>query len=270
MLALLCLGACTEFEPGDDVLQSEDQQLLDGEPAAGEDWGCVDPGALGAEDLEVVTAADEGARLVQPLQFLTLGRGLVPPNGRVRVCSRADVDCLAPIAEGYELSADGWVNLELRAGFNGYLEVTADGVLPTMVFLGGPLRRARPANYPVALVERQILPGVSGATGTVQNDTSGLLALRVFDCQDTAGAGVSFDQDKEDAGVPWYFVDGLPSSIAQRTGPEGLGGFINTPPGLTVIESKARDGQVITARRSVFVRADWMTALRMWVGEEAP
>jgi hypothetical protein len=116
-------------------------------------------------------------------------------------------------------------------------------------------------------VQRAILPGVSGATGTVQNDSSGLLVIRVFDCEDISASGVSFSQRQE--GVEWYYVDGLPSSLASETGSEGLGGFINTPPGVSTIETSGRSGEALASRKSVAVRADWMTALRMWIGEEA-
>jgi hypothetical protein len=254
VLVLPSLVGCTEFAPGDDVLTTSDGRLLDGDPAEGEDWRCVTPESVATIDADLVMPAQQSVRINQSFQFLTLGTGIVPASSSVRVCSRADVNCEQPLADGFTLDADGWVTLPLFVGFDGYVEIRAEGVLPTMLYVGEPLQRA-------------ILPGVSGATGTVQNDTSGLLVIRVFDCEDVSASGVSFSQRQE--GVEWYYVDGLPSSLANETGSEGLGGFINTPPGVSTIETFGRSGEPLASRKSVAVRADWMTALRMWIGEEA-
>jgi hypothetical protein len=269
VLALSSLVACTEFEPGDDVLTSTDGRLLDGPAPEGEDWSCVTEASVATIDADLVNVPQQSDRIMQSLQFLTLGTNLVPTGSDVRVCSRADVNCELPLAQGFSLDAEGWVTLPLYVGFDGYIEVRADGVLPTMLYIGEPLQRPRPSNYPVALVQRAILPGVSGATGTVQNDTTGLLVIRVFDCEDVSASGVSFSQQQEQAGVEWYYVDGLPSSVASETSNEGLGGFINTPPGVAAINTLGREGRPLASRKSVAVRADWMTALRMWIGEEA-
>lgn len=261
------LVACTEFEPGDDVLGGADNRLLDGEPPEGEDWRCVTSASIDAVDAALVTAADSTQRITQAIQFLNIGTGTVPPGALVRACGRADVDCAQPLTSDYPLTADGWVNIPLPVGFNGYLEIRAETILSTMLFLGEPLQRPRPSNYPVALVEKAILPGVSGATGTMQNDSTGLLTIRVFDCQDVSASGVSFSQQQ--AGVEWYYVDGLPSAEASETSSEGLGGFINTPPGVSIITTTGRAAQPLASSKRVAVRAGWMTGLRMWVGEEA-
>jgi hypothetical protein len=260
---------CTEFESGDDVLTTADSMLLGAAPAEGEDWRCVTPASVAPLDVALVTATAQNERINQSLRFLTLGTGLVPTGSELRICALADRDCEVPLAEGFELDAEGWVTLPLFRGFNGFIEVRAEGVLPAMVFLGAPLERPRPSNYPIALVERRILPGVSAAAGAVQNDTTGLLVVRVFDCQDVSASGVSFSQQEGAEGVRWYYLNSLPSAIATETGPEGLGGFMNTTPGVSIITTTGRAGQLLASSKSVSVRADWMTALRMWVGEEA-
>ena len=266
-LALPSIVACTEFAPGDDVLASDGQQLLDGEPPEGEDWRCVTSESVDAVDAALVTAAESSQRITQAIQFLNIATGTVPPEATVHACARADVACAAPLTMDYPLTAEGWVNIPLPVGFNGYLEIEAETILPTMLFLGEPLRRPRPSNYPVALIEHNILPGVSGATGTMQNSTTGLLTIRVFDCQDVSASGVKFAQQQD--AVEWYYVDGLPSSEATETSSEGLGGFINTPPGVTTITTTGRAGQQLASNKLVAVRAGWLTAVRMWIGEEA-
>jgi hypothetical protein len=265
-VAFVASVGCTEFAAGDDVLSEGESSLLSGPTPVGEDWSCVTPASVVDNDADLVMATQQSVRVMQSLQFLTLGTGIVPANSSLRVCAIADVNCEQPLADGFKLDAEGWVTLPLFQGFNGYIEVRADGVLPTMLYLGKPLQRPRPSDYPVALVQRAILPGVSGATGTMQTDTTGLLVIRVFDCQDVSASGVSFSQQQE--GVEWYYVGSLPSSAVDETGSEGLGGFINTPPGTSIISTSGRRGQSLASRKTVSVRADWMTALRMWVGEE--
>jgi hypothetical protein len=261
-------GGCTEFEPGDETLSTADNTLLGGEaPPAGEDWRCVTPESIDAIDADLVTATDPNSRITQPIQFLNLGSGTVPPGATVHACALADAECTEPLTTDYPLTAEGWVNIPLPFGFNGYLEIRGETIMPALLFLGEPLRRARPSMYPVAMVEKRILPGVSGLTGTMQTDTTGLLTIRVFDCQDISASGVSFSQQQP--GVEWYYVDGVPSAEVTETSSEGLGGFINTPPGVSIINTTGREGQTLASRKRVAVRAGWLTALRMWVGEEA-
>lgn len=268
-VALVALNsvACTGFEPGDDVLENDGQQLLDGDPPEGEDWRCVSSESIDATDAALIMPSDPTMRITQAIQLLNIRGGTVPEGATAHACARADVACEEPLTADYPLSAEGWVNIPLPVGFNGYLEVEAESIMPTMVFLGEPLRRPRPANYPVALVEKVILPGLSGATGTMQNDSTGLLTIRVFDCQGVSASGVSFSQQEQ--AVEWYYVDGFPSAEATETSSEGLGGFINTPPGVATIATTGRAGQQLASDKLVAVRAGWLTVVRMWIGEEA-
>lgn len=272
-LPLLASVACTQFEPGDDVLLNSNvdslmgTQSADEEPAEGEDFECVTPESLEPVDAQLVMPTAGTPVVMQRLQFLTLGPGVPPAGALVHACALPDVDCRAPLTDDYTLDAEGWVELPLYEGFNGYIELRGDTVMPTLVFLGKPLERPRSTAYPIAIVESAILPGLSGATGTMQTATEGLLTIRVFDCDDRSASGVRYSYEPA-AGVPWYYVDGLPSSAAQETGVEGLGGVINNPPGVTQINIAARDGRQIAARKRVAVRPGWMTAVRVWIADE--
>jgi hypothetical protein len=66
------------------------------------------------------------------------------------------------------------------------------------------------------------------------------------------------------AGVPWYFVDGLPSSMAVETGESGLGGFLNVDAGVAVLTTELRGVGQIGAEQSVLVRPGWITGLRFF------
>jgi hypothetical protein len=255
----LALG-CTEFEPGSDEIATEmvtQQQLPDAAP--GQDWACLNDAA----PAPMLLRNPAGERLVQSLQILNLASGQVIPNVFVRACAQRDVDCTEPLTEQLSLDADGWVDVPLFEGFDGFLEVTGDSLMSTVLFYADPLTPGTEVDHtPLALVERSILPALSGATGTPQDVTLGLVVLRSFDCTGEPAPGVSFSIDQ--GGVAWYFVGGLPSSNAVATAAgSGLGGFINVPSGIAVVSAELPGAPVpIATPKSVFVRPGWMTALR--------
>jgi hypothetical protein len=252
--------ACTEFEPGSDEITSEmvSQQPLP-DAARGQDWRCLD----GAAPAPMLLRNPAGERLVQSLQILNLASGQVIPNVFVRACAQRDVDCTEPLTEQLRLDADGWVDVPLYEGFDGFLEVTGESLMSTVLFYADPLTPGTEVDQtPLALVETALLPALSGATGTVQDTSFGLVVLRSFDCRGDAAPGVTFSIDKP--GFPWYFVGGLPSSSAVATAPEsGLGGFINVAPGVAVVNAALPGSSVpIATPKSVLVRPGWMTAMR--------
>lgn len=262
MVALVCAEsiACTEFEPGTDELGPEmvTQQQFPA-PGPGRDWSCLSA----AEPPPMLLRDPAGERLVQSLQILNLATGQVIPNVSVRACSQRDVECTTPLTENIPLDAQGWVDVPLFEGFDGFLEVTGESLMPTVLFYADPLAPGSEVDHtPLALVELALLPALSGATGTPQELTRGLVVLRSFDCRGDAAPGVTFSIDKP--GVPWYFVGGLPSSTAVATAPEsGLGGFINVEPGIAVVNAALPGSPLpIAAAKSVLVRPGWMTAMR--------
>jgi hypothetical protein len=158
--------------------------------------------------------------------------------------------------------ADGWVDLPLYEGFDGYLEISGDLIVSTTLFYAAPLGRGtRNLQSPHGLVEKSVLPALSGATGTAQDANLGLVYLRAFDCTNAPAPGVEFSIDR--AGAPWYFVDGLPTSLAEQTAESGLGGFLNVAPGVSVVNAAiAATGAAIAPPKSVLVRGGWITGLR--------
>lgn len=225
----------------------------------GKDWSCLQ---VQRPPSPLVTIPAGASRLVQSLQVLSLANGEVPPNVRVRACPARDVDCANPLTDNISVDLRGWVDLPLYEGFDGFLEITGETVVSTLLFYSDPLRpNGQVDKTPLGLVEKDLLPGLSGATGTQQDPALGLVYLRAFDCQGVAAPGVTFSIDRP--GWRWYFVGALPSASAEETADTGLGGFINVAPGVAVVDARLpSENLAIATPKSVLVRANWMTGLR--------
>jgi hypothetical protein len=260
--AVWLLGmACTTFEPGTDELSDPMTIIEQQEPGRGRDWSCLRE----EEAPALLVNSPVGARpLVLSLQLTLLVGGGVPSGVRVRACATRDVECAVPLTSDVAIDARGWVDLPLYEGFDGFLEIRGDALVPTMLFYGDPLRVGTEVDTtPLGIVEQSLLPGLSQATGTLQDMALGLVYLRAFDCQRTAAPGVTFAIDREDV-TRWYFVGSLPSSTAEATGDTGLGGFINVRPGIAVVRAELPGSPVpIASPQSVLVRPGWMTGLRI-------
>ena len=132
VLALAAL-ACTEFEPGTDELTAGGEGPTDTSsgaltPAVGRDWTCL--GELRADPM-IARDNTNPARLVQSVQVLTLREGRVPPETVVRACAQRDLACDSPLTAQLPVDAQGWVDMPLFDGFDGYLEVTSPSTVPS-------------------------------------------------------------------------------------------------------------------------------------------
>lgn len=271
---------CTAFEAGSDVrVANSDGQLAGAQgtertvvqseqPQGGSsssDWSCLRP----ADELGALVTNPEAPRLIQSLQVVSLTTGAVLPGISVRACAQRDVDCVEPITPTMIPDADGWVDVPLYEGFDGYLEISGDVIVPTTLFYSNPLgMETRSDETPLGLVEKSVLPSLSAATGTAQDENLGLVYLRAFDCGGVEAPGIVFSIDRP--GVGWYFIDGLPTVSAEETAASGLGGFMNVPPGVAVVNAAiGASGTAIAPPKSVVVRRGWMAGLR-WVPKVSP
>jgi hypothetical protein len=262
------LGAgsgCTPFEPGTDELSAE-TAAAQGPVEVGHDWSCLRD-TRGPE--RIVPAPSGAQRIVQSLQVISITTGLVPPGATARACSQADTACISPVTPSVPVNPDGWVDLPVYEGFDGYIEIDAESIVPTLLFYAAPLTEAgRIDATPLALVEKNVLPNLSNATGMAQSMDLGLVYLRAFDCQAAPAPDVSFTLDRE--GWEWYFVGDLPSSTATATTESGLGGFINVAMGVAVVNAEILElGRSVTEPQSLLVRPGWMSGLR-FIPEPSP
>ncbi|HEU4578284.1 MAG TPA: hypothetical protein VFS67_08520 [Polyangiaceae bacterium] len=269
----LALG-CTPFEPGTDELPepSFGSSNAAGSSAAnttaidaltaepGHDWSCV--GALNLPPM-VARSTANAARLVQSIQILSLVTGAVPKDVSVRACAQRDLECNNPVSPSVPLDAQGYADLSLYDGFDGYLEIQGPEIVSTILFYQDALALdARRDTTPLGVVERDRLPMLTAAIGSQQEPQLGLVYLRAFDCQNEPAVGVRYRIDR--SSVPFYFVAGLPSGTSTETERSGLGGFINVPTGIAVVNAELSSGaKPIALPKSLLVRANWMTGLRI-------
>jgi hypothetical protein len=250
------LMACTAFEPGtDELLPEELTQSL--EP--GRDWTCLRDEA--APPPPYLSNPASARRVVQSVQFLNIVTGQAIPGISVRACSQRDVECDEQITAALPVGADGWIDMPLFEGFSGYLEITGESVVPTVLFYPNPITGVDVYATPVALVERSVLPALTRELGSPQSGESGLVVLRALDCQGEDALGIQYSIDK--SGSPWYFVGGLPTLRVSETAESGIGGFTNVEPGIAVVRATlASSARQVAEPTTVLVRPGWMTALR--------
>jgi hypothetical protein len=258
------LIACTAFEPGSDVLDVERGQSLPSAP--GESWGCLAAERSPAQPPSGPVFAGDGRRIVLSGRILDLSTGASYPGITVRACGISDIDCATPVIENVVGDAEGWVDIPLFEGFDGFLEVTSDDVLPSIFFLGDPIDDQPRNAYPWGIVARASVQPLINLVGVPQEAGRGFLAMRAFDCELDTAPGVSFTLEGE--GSPFYFIGGLPTGAASATDGVGLGGFSNVPAGLAVVDALTPDGTSIMGAESVVVRPGWVSTLFVQPPEE--
>ena len=263
------LASCVRFASELDVLDSERAGLDAPAAAAGMDWSCAPgqrgspvPGSPGTEEL-----AAPGSPLqlrVSAVDFVTAAP--VEPL-RVRACFRADVDCASPISDQVGPVEDGRSQVSADPGFNGYLEIEAEGMLPTLLFFSAawsPQLLAQVERTPVRLLPLPSLQAL-GNTAHVQLDPAGgVLGIYAYDCAGRAAPGVRLELDA--GAVPYAFVDELPVANQDVTGEQGLAGFVNVPPGVVVVSSFAQGQATAVSVESLLVRSGWLSSMSLLPG----
>ena len=249
VLAPLALG-CTEYEPASDSLPEGTISEL------GPEWSCLN---RPAEPSSVPTFSGTAPRVVFSIQVVDLSTGQIYPDAQVRACGLSDINCINPVTDMLGVDAEGWVDVPLFQNFTGFLEITSPDLVPYLFYLTEPLAAASTSEYPLAVVSLASLGPLVQLVGVDPQPGTGVIAVRVFNCTGDTTSGASLTTQTR--GVPWYFVNGLPTGMGTETGAEGIAGYVNVPPGLTVVEVRAPDGTLVAAPQSLVVRAGWLSAV---------
>jgi len=249
-LAAGTVWGCTPFEPGDD-------QLVEASSLA-QAWSC-----LARNDELRATPVFSGAapRVVYSIQVIDLSSGDIYPDARVRACGLTDVNCEAPVSDTLPVDSQGWVDIPLFRDFVGYLEITSPQIVPSMFYLTQPVLPQAPTEFPLTMVSLASIGPLTQLVGVDLEPGTGIFATRSFDCEGNTASGVTLVSEAD--GVPWYFVDGLPSSMASATTADGIAGLVNVPPGLVLFETLAPDGSSVAGRQSLVVRPNWLSTAFM-------
>jgi hypothetical protein len=253
-LMVLSLGAgCTEFEAGSDVLPGTEANLL--EPSDPR-WSCL---SASAERPPTPFFSGAAGRVIASFQVLDLTTGQLYPNARIRACGLADVTCENPVTDWFQVDSSGWVDLPLYQGYTGFLEVESPGeMVPYLLYMTEPLTGPI-TEYPLGAISAASLLPLLQLVGLTYVPGSGLIALRIFDCQGNTAAGASVSSELD--AVSYYFVDGLPSVTAAETDEGGVAGFVNLPPRVVVIDVTAPNGLSIAGPQSFAIRSGWLSGM---------
>jgi hypothetical protein len=252
LLVLALTGGCTKFASEWDESTDSAHGALRVIPG---DYSCVATEARSTP----ITAVDPPP-LVYSVQAVDFISGLTPPSLRIRACYRTDIQCLAPVTPSLAPDATGVVTLPLTLDFSGYLELTGDGVVPTLYFfpdLLTPDLIERLEQVPLALLSPESLAGFGGTSRLALDPGTGIISMNTFDCSGPNAAGVRLELDSK--AVPFAFVDGLPVPYQDTTTEEGAAGFANVPPGLAVVKGFKGESTEVVALETVVVRAQWVT-----------
>jgi hypothetical protein len=223
----------------------------DGVASAGQDWSC----AVG----EVEQAGDDPAALtyVFELEHFITGQPMV--GASLRACFRADVSCESPLSEAVLDGSEERARVTAFEGFNGYLEITADGMLPTMVFFKpwSAALLAQLESVPIRMFPQAALLALGSTVNVPVDPAAGLVSVAAFDCAGAPAGGVRLELDR--SAIPYVFVDDLPVIDRDSTGAQGLAGFVNVPPGIVVVAGYRADASEPVGLESMLVRPGWVS-----------
>jgi hypothetical protein len=260
--ALLSVSsACSSFDGGDDRAPGQGggsaamatSRVASLTPEApGRDWSCLD-----APERSPSTTGPE--RVVFSLQVVDIGTGEAKPGLQVRGCGLTDLACEQPVVEPIASDRDGWFRVPLLAGFTGYLEMTGPGVMSSLIFMSEPFAADSDPSVPALAVSFTTVDALARALGITFDPMLGLVAFRVLDCQGMPAPGVAFSTSG--TGTPYYFVGGLPTLNVRSTDAQGLGGFVNSAPGLAQVDVLAPSGESIAGPRGLVIRPGWLSTI---------
>jgi hypothetical protein len=178
------------------------------------------------------------------------------------LCRKLDVNCEAP-TQSMTMNGTGDYPLELETGFEGYLSVRGDSVVPTLYFLSPPLEAGERLPT-LTLMSESLMGSLALELGVPLLEGRGLARLTVQDCNGGFSPGVTLEAREADAATTrFYDVDGLPVVPAAATGAQGSGGFINAPAGLLSVEARLTDASTPLASGSVLVRPGFISYGRL-------
>ncbi|HKO89691.1 MAG TPA: hypothetical protein VJU61_00970 [Polyangiaceae bacterium] len=260
-LALASLG-CTEFASEFDTLPAEageETRVVNLETPG--DWSCAsDARPLGSAS----SASVPLTYAFSPVDFVT---GAAVSNVRVRACFRPDVGCDSPETPYLAPESDGKVRVPLYSGFNGYLEVTSDGMLPVLLFFASEWSVEFLAALDQAPLQLLPVPALQalGDSARVQLDPGGgVLGINTFDCVGASASGVRLEVDSR--AVPYAFVNDLPVLNQDVTSEQGLAGFVNVSPGVVVLRGFSPGSSSPLTVETLLVRSAWLTSVSLLPG----
>jgi hypothetical protein len=249
--SVAALSGCTELAPGGDLLpQSFQPNQPDAGPAPEADtrWGCLDQPIA-------TTAVPLVPRVDLALTVTDTVTGAPPEGLSARACSRLNVDCDTPLTPDVSPAIDGAMHLSVPQRFDGFVEIRSPATVPTLYFMNQELMRDTAESF--AIISTLALAGLATQDNVTLEPERGFVLIRTFDCQGAPAGGVELSNDK--GGQPFAFVDGFPVVGRDETSGDGIGGFVNIPTGIVVVQGVVREHGTVLSNASVIVRPGWFS-----------
>ncbi|MFO0549292.1 MAG: hypothetical protein U0271_12945 [Polyangiaceae bacterium] len=186
---------------------------------------------------------------------------VVPTNLATKLCSALDVNCLSPDPNAPQPDSEGRVSFTVADNFTGFLEVSSDDTLPSLVFFQPPV--IIPGSEKVIrLIREDEFLGLNAAAGQTWDQSRGVAVILTANCNDERSAGIRVESDDIDADtVPYYFTGALPNPDAKKTDSQGVAGFLNMPIGVINVRSYVFENDVYIGTNTLRSRAGYLSYL---------
>ena len=174
-----------------------------------------------------------------------------------------DPSC-TPIAPDDVISDDdGRLVLEVPYGMHGAVIITGgDDIVSTLVYIDPPPTAAESDIF-IPVLDTTSVALMSMLTGKAIDAETGLVLVSTPDCTlqyNPFTPGVRYTLDSVGPTTEqFYLVDQLPDTTADATGPNGVGGFVNVPPGLAAINAVLVADDLAIGHGNFLVRKGWLT-----------
>ena len=223
------------------------------------EWSCV--GEIPDHGLPELPAV---AYVVPIVDF---ANPLIAPQVDIEICIITDLNCTTPVTDGLVAAGLPPISqpdpmrpylhqITLPYEFEGYLQLTATGYLTTNYYFGGPMigDPRNPAMPQLVVGETLPMPRVTSIDeffsllSSEPRDTStGLLALRVLNCERERSARVRLNLLTTDSGAAgWTLINNQPATDTDpiETDSRGVSGFANIRAPITaLVEGTLPDGR---------------------------
>ena len=172
---------------------------------------------------------------------------------------------MSPIYD-LEFDAQARATVTVASGFEGFIELEAEDITPTLMYVP-PAERSQTRRLPV--VPDALIDASAGILGLEFDRLGhGILIAQVTDCTGQTAAGVTMELSDAGESTTRFFGQ-LPDTAATATPGDGTGGFLNAPPGLNTLSAAIEDGGFPLEELRFVVRAGWASLVPIYMHERA-
>lgn len=260
--------ACSVLLRADDEQcnQDADCAALEGAPAGAQcvQSRCVSETVVNVADPLACAPHSKSVDATVKYSFAPVfGPGREPAQPKpfvVKACEQLDISCARPTFGPLEVAAAQPRDFVVPNGFNGYFEMQNPDTLSALLF-SGQLLTTDTVGWALTMPSRTLVTELGQATGVDVQAELGLIIAVARACDGTPLEGVTASSSK--GGLGYYLVNFLPDTALTKTGPQGVAGFANVPPGVTIVtgvhESGKKFGPV-----SVVTRPNYVSFVELW------